>query len=187
LNKSREQFQPVRNVCGGLTVDKAVNRFRHNSYNSSRELPLDITTRHRSIRPPIVTVEKERMAKFELGQLLATPGVLQAAAGDDLMPYLRRHAGGDWGVVSDADRRANDRALVQGTRLLSAYKLGNGTKILDYHGSGSERDDDTADHVNHRRHVEAFTMRRQGQTCVLKTLSFGIRSEEHGLFIRSNS
>lgn len=71
------------------------------------------------------------MAKFKLGQLLATPGVLDAAeeAGDDLMTYLSRHAGGDWGVSDAEDKRANDRALVEGTRLFSAYLLKDGTKI----------------------------------------------------------
>jgi hypothetical protein len=37
---------------------------------------------------------------YPLGRLLATPGVLEAArwAGDSLLPYLNRHARGDWGV-----------------------------------------------------------------------------------------
>ncbi|HEV2294108.1 MAG TPA: hypothetical protein VGR35_09630 [Tepidisphaeraceae bacterium] len=67
------------------------------------------------------------MAQFELGRLLATPGVLDAAGDEDLMVYLSRHARGDWGVVDDADKRANDRALKDGTRLLSAYVLRDGT------------------------------------------------------------
>ena len=76
----------------------------------------------------MVAVERERMARFELGRLLATPGALEAAegAGDDLREYLNRHARGDWGMVDDADRRANDRALIDGTRLLSAYVLRDG-------------------------------------------------------------
>jgi hypothetical protein len=64
---------------------------------------------------------------FELGQLLATPGVLDVAAGDDLMAFLRRHARGDWGVVDQSDWRANDRALKDGTRLFSAYVLRDGS------------------------------------------------------------
>ena len=67
------------------------------------------------------------MAKFKLGQLLTTPGVIDAAGGEDLMPYLSRHASGDWGTVNAADSRANDRALKEGTRLLSAYTLRDGT------------------------------------------------------------
>lgn len=69
------------------------------------------------------------MAKFPLGQLLATPGALEAAGGEDLQSYLARHARGDWGDVGPGDARANDRALKDGTRLLSAYKLANGTRI----------------------------------------------------------
>ena len=71
------------------------------------------------------------MARFEPGRLLATPGALQAAedAGDDLRVYLSRHARGNWGVVDAEDWRTNDRALIDGTRLLSAYLLRDGTKV----------------------------------------------------------
>jgi hypothetical protein len=67
---------------------------------------------------------------FALGHLYATPGALQAmlAAGDDLFAYLARHARGDWGEVGEEDWLLNDRALVGGTRLLSAYRLSDGTK-----------------------------------------------------------
>jgi hypothetical protein len=68
---------------------------------------------------------------FALGHLFATPGVIQAVvtAGDDVFPYLARHARGDWGEVNEEDRLLNDRALVSGTRLLSAYRLRDGTKV----------------------------------------------------------
>jgi hypothetical protein len=71
----------------------------------------------------MVAERKDWMARFELGQLLATSGALEAVAGEDLGLYLVRHAAGDWGVVGDADKRANDRALVDGTRLFSADLL----------------------------------------------------------------
>lgn len=71
------------------------------------------------------------MAKFQLGELLSTPGAIAAAtaAGDNLSTYLARHAAGDWGTVGAADAKANDRALKEGSRLLSAYLLKDGTKI----------------------------------------------------------
>ena len=69
------------------------------------------------------------MARFELGQLLATQGALEAAGDEDLLPYLTRHARGDWGDVGDGDGRANDRALSEGARVLSEYRLANGTRI----------------------------------------------------------
>ena len=68
--------------------------------------------------------------RFALARLLATPGVLEAveAAGDNLLTYIAPHAAGGWGTVDEGDRRANERALVEGTRLLSAYLLRDGVK-----------------------------------------------------------
>jgi hypothetical protein len=77
----------------------------------------------------MVAFQGRRMGRFELGRLLATPGVLEAAGDENLVVYLSRHARGDWGIVDDADKRANERALADGTRLLSAYRLRDGTKI----------------------------------------------------------
>ncbi len=69
--------------------------------------------------------------RFALGRLYCTPGVIAAslAADDDVFLYLQRHAVGDWGDVDSEDWQANDRALQEGTRLLSAYHLKNGTKV----------------------------------------------------------
>ena len=41
---------------------------------------------------------------------------------------LLRHQRHDWGEVDEEDKRANDRALIDGTRLLSAYTV-NGVKV----------------------------------------------------------
>jgi len=45
------------------------------------------------------------------------------------LEYLSRHTRGDWGDVDELDRRENERSLVHGFRLLSAYTLISGTKI----------------------------------------------------------
>ncbi len=68
---------------------------------------------------------------FPLGQIVATRGVLDALLVTGGLPdtFLARHAVGDWGDVSDEDRRENDLALVQDLRILSAYTLSDGTKI----------------------------------------------------------
>lgn len=62
-------------------------------------------------------------AKFQLGQILATPGALEALqrSGQSPFVFLSRHAAGDWGDVCPEDWRANDRDLRHGGRLLSAY------------------------------------------------------------------
>ena len=69
--------------------------------------------------------------KFEPGQIVATPGALEAfrASGDDPLAYLIRHIAGDWGDVDEHDRHENELRLEHGWRILSAYMLSNGTKI----------------------------------------------------------
>jgi hypothetical protein len=52
-----------------------------------------------------------------------------AATGDDPFTLLRRHASGDWGDVDADDARENERSLAHGWRLLSAYRLSDGTKL----------------------------------------------------------
>ncbi len=70
-------------------------------------------------------------ARFELGVCVSTPGALEVLglAGISPLSLLQRHAGGDWGEVDAHDRRANNRALKDGTRLLSAYTLPSGVKV----------------------------------------------------------
>ena len=70
-------------------------------------------------------------AKFPLGKLVATPGALDALerTGQSPLEFLSRHASGDWGEVCEADKKENDFSVRNGFRLLSAYRLRDGTKI----------------------------------------------------------
>lgn len=69
--------------------------------------------------------------KFSLGQIVATPGALEAleASGQTPAFFLDRHIIGDWGEVCDEDKTLNDQALSDGSRLLSAYKTLKGTRL----------------------------------------------------------
>jgi hypothetical protein len=69
--------------------------------------------------------------KFNLGQILATPGALEALqeSGQNVQFFLARHVRGDWGEVCASDAQLNDQALVDGSRLLSAYRTLKGTRI----------------------------------------------------------
>jgi len=62
---------------------------------------------------------------FSLGQVVATPGALYALAGHQLDPMdlLRRHVRGDWGEIHPDDTGLNERALADGSRIFSVYKL----------------------------------------------------------------
>ena len=68
---------------------------------------------------------------FGLGQVVGTPGALQALeeAGQLPVELLTRHATGDWGDLCDEDRAENELSVEQGFRILSAYKLHTGTKV----------------------------------------------------------
>ncbi len=68
---------------------------------------------------------------FALGQLVATPGALQALEenGQGCSEYLERHMTGDWGDLCEEDKQANVEAIESGMRILSAYRLEDGTKI----------------------------------------------------------
>jgi hypothetical protein len=94
-------------------------------------------------------VEPSTAPRFALGRVFATPGALallekirdtgkpysaQVAAKDEApmslaVPFLRRHAIGDWGDLGAEDWKANDEALTSGGRLLSAYVVRAGEQL----------------------------------------------------------
>ena len=72
-----------------------------------------------------IQVSQPPIARLPLGQVVATPAALQflEAHGIDAFTLLARHARGDWGDVCAEDAQANDKSLMQGTRVLSVYFL----------------------------------------------------------------
>ena len=78
--------------------------------------------------PPMPAIPETPAVAFALGRLVATPGAL--ALGVDLLPYLRRHARGDWGDLCADDRAANEAAVRAGDlRILSAYQVRDGVRL----------------------------------------------------------
>ena len=69
--------------------------------------------------------------KFNLGQVVATPGALHALRQSGEMPatFLNRHARGDWGDICDDDLRLNEEALLDGSRIMSVYSTSKSEKI----------------------------------------------------------
>ena len=67
--------------------------------------------------------------KFSPGLFVATPNALAHVTNPEILASLARHLSGDWGDVDDEDRAANDRALIEGTRLLSVYYTADQTKF----------------------------------------------------------
>ena len=68
---------------------------------------------------------------FSLGQKLATPGAPDALDeyGVSRESLFRRHVTGDWGDLCNDDKNLNDLALKDGSRIFSAYNIGNGVKV----------------------------------------------------------
>jgi len=73
----------------------------------------------------------QQKVRFTLGQIVATPCALEALQRNNVagFDFLRRHASGDWGIVCEEDKQANEEALKTGARLMSAYFLPDETKL----------------------------------------------------------
>ncbi len=74
--------------------------------------------------PNEVSFTKFEGNKFPLGRTVITQAALATLAHEDVLAALGRHAAGDWGELDEEDRQANERALIEGTRLVSVYRSG---------------------------------------------------------------
>lgn len=66
---------------------------------------------------------------FPLGRIVITANALDALTDLDVHDGLLRHAARDWGDLDADDRRLNDYAVDNGTRMLSAYSAASGEKF----------------------------------------------------------
>lgn len=76
--------------------------------------------------------QTERKPLFDLGQLVATPRALAVLekSGQSPMEFISRHVTGDWGELSEDDRKENQFSLEKGFRLFSSHKTNVGDKVL---------------------------------------------------------
>lgn len=79
------------------------------------------------------------MKNLQLGKVLMTAGIAsyidEANFHKEVMDDLKRHTSGDWGCLSEEDKLANDNALNNNERILSAYDTCHG-KYMDHHRMG---------------------------------------------------
>jgi hypothetical protein len=71
------------------------------------------------------------MVALDLGQIVATPGALQALSDANQLPgqYLERHEAGDWGEIVPEDWKGNDDSVKEGAGAQSVYTLSTGVQI----------------------------------------------------------
>ena len=69
--------------------------------------------------------EQRSIALFPLGQIVATPGALEALdhAAINVADLIKRHQSGDWGNVPPSDAEENLRSIENGWRILSSYTI----------------------------------------------------------------
>jgi hypothetical protein len=75
----------------------------------------------------IITSDIKENSRFRMGQLVFTRGVNDKVAEDAdfskfVVASLARHNSGDWGDVGNEDGQMNDMALIDDSRILSAYE-----------------------------------------------------------------
>ena len=94
--------------------------------NPAHPLP---TTPNTVPRQSTVGIAKRPL--FPLGHVCATPAAMDLMEQLSLSPleFIVRHVFGDWGQVCQDDREANQAALQNGTRLLSAYEVSDGQRL----------------------------------------------------------
>jgi hypothetical protein len=68
-------------------------------------------------------------ARFRLGRLVSTPGALKHVSHGEMLRAVARHTTGDWGTVCSEDAEANEAAVHERARLLSAYTTEDGVRF----------------------------------------------------------
>lgn len=76
-----------------------------------------------------MNTESIPVAKFRLGSVVTTPNALRSLTQEDIVTGIVRHQSGDWGDIGKEDQQINNRALIEGRQVLSAYHALNGIKF----------------------------------------------------------
>jgi hypothetical protein len=67
--------------------------------------------------------------RISLGRLVVTPSALASIENQTMEIALNRHLQGDWGDVNEEERLSNDRALTEGSKIISKYKNSTGIEF----------------------------------------------------------
>ena len=110
-------------------LEKALSEIRHGNPEENAEalvqLALEAVMKGLSGENTVPQKEPFRVPVklFELGQIVSTPGAMDACTPEYMRECLGRHIRGDWGTVCAEDQKSNFEALFHCGRLLSAYPI----------------------------------------------------------------
>jgi len=65
----------------------------------------------------------------QLGRVVITPNALGAIQSEDIARAILNHSQGNWGEVCPEDAQENNRSLVEGGGILSAYSARQGGRF----------------------------------------------------------
>ena len=74
-------------------------------------------------------ISLDRGPRFRLGDIVITDAARTDIPARDIEAAIHRHSRGDWGELDPENRRRNEIALRDGSRLHSAYKASNGIRF----------------------------------------------------------
>jgi len=82
-------------------------------------------------RPPTAVIIFTNAAKFQLGQVVATPGAMELLeqTGFSAAALLNLHVHGDWGDCDPKDAAQNELAIVRQRQVISVYRLVHNAKL----------------------------------------------------------
>ncbi len=69
------------------------------------------------------------VAKIRLGKIVTIANARSQLSEEEILKDIQRHQAGDWGDLYEHEHKANDLAIVQGTRIWSVYHSEKGVKF----------------------------------------------------------
>ncbi|MCR9295419.1 MAG: hypothetical protein NXI32_22095 [bacterium] len=73
--------------------------------------------------------KNQQRVRFQPGKVFVTRGIRDLLTQIEVLCFLAKHVRGDWGICCPEDAQRNEEALIDGTRIFSAYRANCGSKI----------------------------------------------------------
>jgi hypothetical protein len=94
---------------------------------STKETDMTAPVNHQQQQEPAQKASCKACGEFKIGAVVATPAAMEVLTEEGVffLHLVARHVRGDFGNVCPDDAEANREAIVNGSRILSSYPVGN--------------------------------------------------------------